>query len=410
MNRWLVLVLAVGCAAAWAQEPVVPRLLHPDAPLPDIKLDVDLGERTYSPKEEASAAAEVLREINKDPHSRSFNDARVQARVEAIGWRIITAAKLVGPKQIPLDTPGHELAFTFHVLDSPDINAFSVWNGNIFLSKALIDFCQSDDELAGIMGHECAHSMFHHLREQTRRAQQYNILQVLTTAAVGILSHDIASAGFMAQAFYMALFTGHTVDEEAQADWGGCYYAYRAGYNPVGLMTTMERLYRIEMASPMPKDIGMLKDHPWSDQRARSLELQIRSLGLPINRREVTAGLTSAVRLDPLGKAAPALLLGDFPLLTVAAAEGQSAERRAAGLALTLNRALADNPRSSTLDLVADGAAWTIRGRGRGPAQALLTITAADAALTGEPLDSFADKVFRRFQARLRQAELELGT
>src|ERR1035438_10524757 len=162
---WMLCLVAAAMAVS-AQEAVAPKLLHPDAEIPPVKLNIDLGERRYSPKEEKENSANVV-----TPYAKAgmlTQDAKLQARIETIGHRIITAAHVLGPRQIPLDgKKDAELTFTFRVLESSDLNAFSAWGGNIFITRKLIDFCQSDDEIAGILGHETAHTMFHHLHDQT---------------------------------------------------------------------------------------------------------------------------------------------------------------------------------------------------------------------------------------------------
>jgi predicted Zn-dependent protease len=406
--RYVLLGLATALVAAWAQDAVVAKLLHPDAELPPVTKQIpDLGERHFSPKEEKTNSADVIKAYARP--ELLCQDPKVQQRIETIGHRIITAAKLLGPRQIPLDGPKDpELTFTFRVIDIPDINAFSAWGGNIFITRRLVEFCQSDDEIAGILGHETAHTMFHHLHDQVQRAQRYQTQQILIMLAAAFGGLDtMAKASMMAQYLYVSIYNGHTVEQEAQADWAGCYYCYRAGYNPVGLVTTMERLHKVELSQPMPKDLGIFQTHPWSDQRARSLETEIRALGLPINRREVLEAITAAVRLDPTRPGHAELYLGDAEILSAAAAEGKSAESRAAGLAVTLNECLAQGFRAASLQLVSEGDHWVIRALGRTRPLDVLTILPADAAAAGQPLDSFATVVFHRFQARCRQTELQ---
>lgn len=405
---WPALVLVL-VRAAWCA-PATPKVLAPDAPLPDITVTADLGEHVYSPREEERNAQDVLAFYAKA--ERLVQDAVLQNRIEAIAHRVITAAARLGPRQVRLDgDPNAVPTFTFRILESRDINAFSAWNGNLFITRGMLDFCQSDDEIAGILAHETAHTMYHHLRDQTRRAQRYQQQQILAMVAAAFMGLNVAQAGVMAQYLYLALLNGHSVEAEAQSDYAGCLYAYRAGYNPVGMITVFERLHRWQMSQPMPVELGAFQTHPWSDQRARALDRQIRALGLPVNRREVTDGLTAQVRLLPGegGAVRPCLVLGDELLLVVAADQGLSAESRATGLALTLNTALTQGVRSANFTLAtgADTARAVALSRLR-PLE-LLTVRAADAQLANTALATFAQTVFNRLLARCRREEIENG-
>ncbi|MBI5834515.1 MAG: M48 family metalloprotease [Armatimonadetes bacterium] len=408
---WLVLC-AVWSASAQpppgaARAEGAPQVLRPDAKLPDRKVDASLGERRYSQKEEERGAKEVLAFYAKE--SRLSTDPRLQARLEGILHLVITAAAQLGPRQVCIDAATPELTFSIRVLESKDINAFSAWGGNIFLTRAMVDFCQSDDELGGVIAHEVAHTMYHHLRDQAARMRRYQTQQILAMIAASFMGINVADAGIMAQYVYLALFNGHSVTDESQADWAGCFYAYRAGYNPVGMITTFERLHRYMMSQPVPTDMGAFQTHPWSDQRARTLEAQIRALGLPIDKSDVTQGLTAMVRLDAAHRGQATLYLDDSPLFAVAAGSGGDSAERAARLAVGLNRAMALGVRAGSLSLREVDGVWRISGLARLRPVELLTLDPADAQLAGEPLATLAQGVFNRVQARCRQAEAETG-
>ena len=422
---WLLLPLAWSAATPWpaaAQPPGGapaapaapaaaagggPQVLRPDAKLPDRKVDVNLGERRYSQKEDEKGAKEVLAFYAKE--SRLVQDPRLQARVEGMLHVIITAAAQLGPKQVCTDAATPELTFTIRVLESKEINAFSAWGGNIFLTRAMVEFCQSDDELAGVIAHEVAHTMYHHLHDQAARMRRYQTQQILAMIAASFMGINVADAGIMAQYVYLALFNGHSVTDEAQSDWAGCFYAYRAGYNPVGMITTFERLHRYMMSQPVPTDMGAFQTHPWSDQRARTLEAQIRALGLTIDRSDVTQGLTAMVRVDAAQRDVAVLYLDDSPLFGVAAAGDSDSASRAARLAVALNRALALGVRAGSLSLRETDGEWRIVGLARLKPVDLITLTPADAQIAGQPLATLAQSVFNRIQARCRQAEADSG-
>src|SRR5919199_1156903 len=69
--------------------------------------------------------------------------------------------------------------YQFFVVDDKDVNAFSLPGGYIYVNKGLLDYVQSDDELAGVLGHEVIHAAHHHVakleREQHRLGNQMAI-------------------------------------------------------------------------------------------------------------------------------------------------------------------------------------------------------------------------------------------
>lgn len=398
-----------------AETPVEPKTLSPDAELPDRQVDVDLGERVYNLNEEIGNAKEVIAFYQKEVGL--LDDPVQQARIEGIAHKVITAAWQVGPEQVRVDAPADEkspaeLTFTFRILDSDEINAFSAWGGNIYITRGMLEFCQSDDELAGILAHETAHSLYHHLQDQVSQVKKFNTQQILALIAAAFMGVNVAHVAGIVQWVHLALLNGHSVEAEKQADWAGCYYAYRAGYNPVGMITCFERLHRLHMSRPHYDDLGAFQTHPWSDDRAEGLEQQIRDLGLPIDRRAVTNAITAGVRATPREEGPPKveLLLGDTLLLEMSGAD-RSAEDRAADAALAINRALNRGMKSRDLRLIenepADG--WMIRTITKLKPEDLFEVRPADAALVGKPTEQFANQVYQRFVARCRQEEINRG-
>lgn len=416
--RWPLFLLPVMVLVALAGDAVAPQTLQPDATIPDLTVDVDLGERAYDLSEEQGNAKEVVAFYAKEVGL--LNEPAQQARIEAIGHKIITAAQAVGPKQVRLDRKPDEKpesdpppTYTFRILDTEEVNAFSAWGGNIYITRGMLEFCQSDDEIAGILGHEVAHTTYHHLRDQVRKIQRYNTQEILALIAAAFMGVNVGHVAAMVQYVHLALFNGHSVEAERQADYAGCFYAYRAGYDPVGMITTFERLHRLYLSRPHVKDLGAFQTHPWSDERAEALEAQIRALGLPIDRRKVTNAMTAAVREVPATDTTAAhaeLLLGDTPLAALVNLDDEhTATDRAADAALAINRALNLGLRARDLRLVQQDDHWLIKAIVKLKTLELVAIHEPDAALSESTLAEYAKLVQRRFLARCREEELNRG-
>ncbi len=417
-SRWPLVLVPALVLAALAGDAVTPKVLQPDAALPERPLEVELGERGYNLAEEQGNAKEVVAFYAKEVGT--FNDPVQQARIEVIGHKIITAAAQVGPTQVRLDRKPDEKpdsdppqTYTFRVLDTDEVNAFSAWGGNIYITRGMLEFCQSDDEVAGILGHEVAHTTYHHLHDQVRKIQRYNTQEILALIAAAFMGVNVGHVAAMVQYVHLALFNGHSVESERQADYAGCYYAYRAGYDPVGMITTFERLHRLYQSRPHVKDLGAFQTHPWSDERAESLEQQIKTLGLPIDRRRVTNAMTAAVRdvAATEDKTAYAeLLLGDTPLANLANLDDlNTATDRAADAALAINKALNLGLRARDLRLVKQDDHWLIKAIVKLKTIELLALHDPDAALGSATAEEYAKLVHRRFLARCREEEVNRG-
>jgi len=193
--------------------------------------------------------------------------------------------------------------YKFFVVDDPDVNAFSLPGGYIFINKGLLNLVQSDDELAGVIGHEITHAAHHHVAKLEREQTKMN-----TQMAVGLLaaifahvpSQDMMNAMTGMQLIAIQKVNGYGQNAERDADHGGIILMQKAGYNPVGMLTFMEGLARQERTRPDIEQ-GIFRTHPPSKDRADAAVAQIKEMGLPINRRVVTNELKVAVRKVSLG-------------------------------------------------------------------------------------------------------------
>jgi len=266
----------------------------------------DLGEERFSLSAETRLADQALqgdRNIEKE-YGGVLADEEINKRVSEVGQKIAGAAWRVGPRQINTDPPPEgqaepaRMQFTFKVLNSDDVNAFSVWGGRIYVMKGLLDFVQSDHELAGVLGHEMGHSMRHHLMKQWEKEKEtgQTELAVIIAALLGGKNIDMGQLILVAEWVRIAALNAHSVRDEAEADTLGVLYAHAAGYDPVGLLTFMERLDRMQNNFPDLGNIGAARTHPWSAERARAIVRQIKGLGLEINRRAVLKPLQAEAR------------------------------------------------------------------------------------------------------------------
>ena len=127
------------------------------------------------------------------------------------------------------------LSFTCTILLSPSINAFSAPGGYIYLTYGLLKFAQTEDEVAGIVGHEVAHASLRHASKL-----YHEIMEILSHQDKGI--NDAAN---------VLLLNSYLEEFEQDADTTGVVYARKAGFNPTGLLDFLERHFALLMRRRM---------------------------------------------------------------------------------------------------------------------------------------------------------------
>ena len=156
-----------------------------------------------------------------------------------------------------------DINYTFKIIDTDDINAFSLPGGFIYVNYGLLNFVNSDDELAGVMGHEMGHVERRHVVTLPAKAQALNLI-------IGILSifspFLYRFGGLIGSA---ALYKISRTDE-LQADQYGLMLMSRAGYDPDGMVSFMQRLKAEEGASGNVLD-KYFESHPGGDARVAHL-------------------------------------------------------------------------------------------------------------------------------------------
>src|SRR5216683_7780361 len=138
------------------------------------------------------------------------------------------------------------LLYKFHVIQSREINGFSLPGGHVYVTTALLRLA-NENELASVLAHEVGHIVARHSLKTLRASQQYDdIAKSLgeLTGVAGDMARDlgVALGEIVAQGF----LTVHTRDEEREADFLGVRTLPKAGFDPQGMVTMFQKLQRIE--------------------------------------------------------------------------------------------------------------------------------------------------------------------
>ncbi len=178
--------------------------------------DIELGE---------ASAEEIRRQLVV------LNDERTERYVQRLGERVAAKA------------PGYKFPYKFVVVASPEVNAFALPGGYVFVNEGAIEAARSEGELAGVLAHEIAHVSLRHGTTQASRAYlaktSLNLLNAITVALqgdVGRLAAVVGGAG--ANKFFLK----SNREAEAQADAEGARLMAAAGYDPREMAEFFERL------------------------------------------------------------------------------------------------------------------------------------------------------------------------
>ncbi|HEV2494921.1 MAG TPA: M48 family metallopeptidase [Terriglobia bacterium] len=165
------------------------------------------------------------------------------------------------------------IPLTVKVIDDPTINAFTLPGGFLYVNSGLLLAADEEDQLAGVMAHEIAHAAARHWASQVTRATllQYATLPLLFTP----LSYPVYLGVSQALNFGVPLtFLKFSRSAEAEADFLGLQYMYKAGYDPNSYVAFFGRVLEEERRSPgsVPK---VFQDHPPTPDRILKSQKEI---------------------------------------------------------------------------------------------------------------------------------------
>ena len=254
--------------AAPVQKPLV--LVEPGSQMEQIKPgsidDVsavgnrDIGGRGmgnwYSTDSEIRMGRQFAAEIEKS--TRFITDQTVTEYVNRVGQNIVKNSDCKVP-------------FTIKVIDSDEINAMALPGGFFYVNSGLILNADEEAELAGVMAHETAHVCAHHAARQMTRANYAQLGTIPLIFIGGWTGYGIYEA---ANIGIPMTFLHFSREFEAQADYLGVQYMYRAGYDPQAFISFFEKVQALEKRKP-----GLVakafSDHPQTPDRIEHSQAEI---------------------------------------------------------------------------------------------------------------------------------------
>ncbi|TQV84637.1 M48 family metalloprotease [Exilibacterium tricleocarpae] len=229
-----------------------------------------------------SEAQEI--KIGKEMHEKIlettpiYQDEALQAYVDSIGQKVAANS----------DRP--DLKYYFTIIDEPNINAFALPGGYIYINRGLMGYLNSEAQLAAVLAHEVGHVTARHTVRQKTAAAGAGVLSVLSVLATGS-----TVVGDVTNLWSSAAVVGYGREMELEADGFGAQYLYNSGYDPnamaevIGVLKDQEK-YARRKAREEGREIrtyhGVFSTHPRNDKRLK--EVIAKAGTLPESEQAVT--------------------------------------------------------------------------------------------------------------------------
>jgi len=213
----------------------------------------------YSVERQVAMGRQFAQQV--ESQVKLVNDPVVTEYVNRIGQNLVRNSDA----QVP---------FTIKVIDSDVVNAMALPGGFFYVNSGLILAADEEAEMAGVMAHEIAHVAACHAAREMSRA---NLLQIASIpfifvgGGIGYAGYEAAGIGGM---FGILKFSRNF---EAEADYLGIEYMYRAGYDPSAFVSFFEKIQAMEKKKP-----GTLAKafdtHPQNQDRIEKSQEEIRKI------------------------------------------------------------------------------------------------------------------------------------
>lgn len=241
--------------------------LQPHEPSSTAALSPEISQRRPEYREAGRRLQQIVQQL--PPAS----DRALQARVERIGNAVAQASPL------------RDITWNFVVVHMPSPNAACTGEGHVFVTDSLLQMGVSDNELAGVLGHEIAHGVRRHvfrrsdlLQDIMRLLKDFQSIQTRIDSGENSLKLKAEAENYSRRRDHLQYKFDHErfytrVDEE-EADVLGMRYAVTAGFSPEGLGDCLKRLegLRVQQFGTAVLDDDM--SHPPTKRR---LEILLRA-------------------------------------------------------------------------------------------------------------------------------------
>ncbi len=215
-------------------------------------------------------SSQQLDEVAAQSYTKLADAAKAKGELNsnpALTQRVRSIARRIEPQTRYFRPDAVGWPWQVNVITSDELNAFCMPGGRImFYSGLITQLDLTDAEIAIVMGHEIAHALREHSREQVSQA-----MAAQTGIGIGgaLLGLDPASTDFAGQSYQMLVATKFSRRDEDEADRIGLELAARAGYDPRAGITLWQKMQKASRAGKPPE---ILSTHPAEVNRIQTIQ------------------------------------------------------------------------------------------------------------------------------------------
>jgi Putative Zn-dependent protease len=214
-----------------------------------------------SEQEELALGRQHSRQVMKT--YRLYDNPALQQYIQSVGDRVAR----VSHRQ--------SLIYRFTLLDSPQVNAFALPGGYIYITRGLLAYLNSEAELAAVLGHELGHVTARHSVRQHSLSTATHLIGGLIAAASGV-----QGAGQLSNILGTSIVRGYGREHELEADGLGADYLRKAGYSAAAMRRVIavlknQELFDKKLAAEQGREPrayhGVFSTHPDNDTRLQQV-------------------------------------------------------------------------------------------------------------------------------------------
>lgn len=167
-------------------------------------------------------------------------------------------------QRLAKESPRQDVPYRFHVADMVEPNAFALPGGYVYVTRGLLVLVNTEDEVAGVVGHEVGHVAARHTVQKISRQGPFALVTNLAAGVTGmfvpVVGNIVGGVGNFAQSL---VFSPYSRSQETQADEVGQEIAAKAGWDPAGLAAFLNTLERQEASlHDGPRRPSFFDSHP----------------------------------------------------------------------------------------------------------------------------------------------------
>jgi beta-barrel assembly-enhancing protease len=168
-----------------------------------------------------------------------------------------------------------DLPWTFYIVNSPEINAFAVPGGFIYVNRGLIEHTQTLSQLSGVLGHEIGHVVKRHSVKQMNQMNAANIGVGVACVLTSVCNSQVGSTAI--QVAGGAVFAKFSRDDEREADDVGIDNVVRAHIHPKGIPEMFQILLDTRTSNPSLVS-NWFASHPTEEDRIRDTQAKVATI------------------------------------------------------------------------------------------------------------------------------------